>query len=277
MIDATASPLLRSLALCCLTLLALPAQAQCPGKDDLCATSSPWLTANVVDVTITQPAERYRSHLTLTIIDPLNLVIDEDNTLGSQTQTGTIRLVEGSAMLSRGLVLQKGVETDALDAPVLMYQMLISLLTQAIPAGPAKFTGTHNISLTERKKSIRIATRSAGGSLPAPWQLSGSVTRKDAESISFRLSTTYTRGTAPATINMEGSWKKLATQPAADPAMPLAGWQLYPLGPLPVRQEQDSILDTSTTPPVPVRTLGELQQLIRNRPNARQGAGKPEQ
>lgn len=270
---AAGKPFLHAMLIVGMAFLALPALAKCNAKDQICAAGSIWSTANVVDFTVSQPESAYRSHMLLTIPDRLNLVIDLDTTLANSKEVGTIRLVEGGAMLTRGLTLEEGYEIDALDAPVLMYQMLASLLAQAAPGGPEKLTGTRHINIHEKKKSIIIGTMSAGGNFGAPWHLTGNLAHKDAESVTFKLSYTFTQERRPSTIHLEGTWKKLRQAPTLDTAMLLDGWQLHLLGPVEIKQENGSILDYSAqSTPMPVRTLGELQQLIREKQKAQQPA-----
>ena len=159
-----------------LFVLSLPTWADCGPKDqDICAAGSPWYAANLVKMTVSQPNATDITRFTLTFPDPLNLVIDLDNVFQGKTQKGTIKLVEGRAMLTRGLSLKKGYEIDALDGPILTYQILVSLLSQAIPDGPDKLAGNKSINIKEKKKGIRIATMSASGYFSPPWALTGSV------------------------------------------------------------------------------------------------------
>lgn len=254
---------------CCLVLLvlnlfALAAWADCNPKDpDICAAGSPWYSANSIQLVVGQPSVADRTSFSLTIPDPLNLVIDLDNVFQGKPQKGTIKLVEGRAMLTHGLSLEKGYEIDALDGPILTYQILVSLLSQAIPAGPGTFSGTKTISLEEQKRGIRIATMSASGYLRAPWMLAGTVSRKDAETVTFSLKFTYTKGTNPSVLSFDGSWKKLQQAPQIDSAMLLQGWRLHLLGPVEIKQEGSTIFDyAAQSQPTPVGTLGELRKAI---------------
>ena len=247
-----------------LNLFALVARADCGPKDpDICAAGSPWYSANFIQLAVGQPNVADRTSFSLTVPDPLNLVIDLDNVFQGKPQRGTIKLVEGRAMLTRGLSLEKGYEIDALDGPILTYQILVSLLSQAVPAGPSKFAGTKAINLKEKKRGIRIATMSASGYFGAPWTLTGTASRKDTETVTFSLNFTYTQDKTPSVLSFDGSWKKLQQAPQIDSAMSLQGWQLHLLGPVEIKQEGSTIFDyTAQSRPTPVGTLGELRKSI---------------
>lgn len=247
-----------------LVALSFLAWAACGPKDgDICAAGSPWYAANLVKLTVTQPNVPDLTRLTLTVPDPRNLVLDLDNVFQGTPQKGTIKLVEGRAMLTRGLSLERGYEIDALDGPVLTYQMLVSLLSQSIPDGPDKFVGARNINIKETSRGIRIATMSASGYFSPPWALTGSVSRRDEETVDFSLRFTYTHNDASSALWFDGTWKKLRQAPQIDSSMSLSGWQLHLLGPVEIKQEGGIILDyAAQSKPTPLGTLGELRESI---------------
>jgi len=247
-----------------LCVLSLSAWADCgPKNPDICAAGSTWYAANYVKLAVSQPKVTDITRFTLTVPDPLNLVIDQDNVFQGKAQKGTIKLVEGRAMLTRDLSLEKGYEIDALDGPILTYQILISLLSQAAPNGPDKFLGTKNINISEKKRGIRIATMGASGYFPPPWALAGSISRKDKETVDFSLRFTYTQNKASAVLLFDGSWKKLQQAPQIDSAMSLSGWKLHLLGPVEIKQEGSTIFDYGAqSKPTPLGTLGELRKSI---------------
>jgi hypothetical protein len=244
--------------------LSSTAWADCGQKDpDICAAGSPWYAANHVKLAVSQPSTADITRFTLTVPDPLNLVLDLDNVFEGKPQKGTIKLVEGRAMLTRGLTLERGYEIDALDGPILSYQILVSLLSQAVPNGPDKFTGAKSINIKEKKKGIRVATMSASGYFSPPWGLIGSVSRKDKETVDFSLQFTYTHNKTSAVLLLDGTWKQLQQAPQIDPSMSLSGWKLHLLGPVVIKQEGGTIFDYGAqSKPTPLGTLGELRKSI---------------
>lgn len=245
-------------------VLSSAAWADCGPKDpDICAASSPWYAANYVKLAVSQPNTADMARFTLTVPDPLNLVLDLDSLSEGKPQKGSIKLVEGRAMLTRGLTLKRGYEIDALDGPILTYQILVSLLSQAIPNGSDRFTGDNTINIKEKKRGIRIATTSASGYFPPPWRLAGSVSRKDKETVDFSLQFTYTHNKATAVLLLDGTWRQLQQAPKIDSSMSLSGWKLHLLGPVEIKQEGSTILDyAAQSKPTPLGTLGELRKSI---------------
>lgn len=222
-----------------------------------------WYAANVFKLVTARPGSSDVSRFTMTVHDPHNLTIEVDN----PGQKGTIKLVEGRAMLTRGLALGPGSEIDALDGPVLNFQLVISLLARAVPAGPDKMTGTQEITLDEKERPLQVATKSASIEVSPPWSLSGSLSRTDEETIDFKLRLSYERDKTPFETSYEGSWQHLKQAPGQDYAMALSGWNFYSLGVRVTALDGKTGAHSTAPPPAPVATLGELRDAIR--------AGKP--
>jgi hypothetical protein len=230
---------------------------------DICAAGSLWYDSNVVSMAIAQLGVDNTSNYRLTVPDPLNISIDIDATFSGTRQKGTVKLVEGRAMLMRNLEISDGYEIDALDGPALMFQLLVTLMSQSIHGDPEEFVGSRSINHKEKKKAIRIATASASGYFSAPWTITGTVTRIDDESIDYDLEFTYTNSNISHAMSFKGIWQKLKHPPKIDNSMPLSGWKLYTLGPLKIEQKGGTILDyAAQEKPVEVDTLGKLREVI---------------
>jgi hypothetical protein len=240
------------------------ARAGCGPKDPyICAAGSPWHAANFVKLAVSVPESADVSRFTLTVTDPLNFVIDVDDVVQGKARKGTIMVVEGRAMLTRGLSPVKAKEIDTLDFYVLEYQMLVSLLSQAIPSGPDNLTGTNSVNIKEQKMGLRGATWSASWDCPPPWELTGTVSRKDNETVDFSLRFTITRHNASMVMSFDGTWKQFQQAPRIDSSMPLSGWNFYLLGLVVIRQEGSVIIDyRAQSKPMPLGTLGELRRSI---------------
>lgn len=194
-----------------------------------------------------------------------DVLITTETHQGKEQTRGTILLVSGQAMLTKGLSLERGYEIDALDTPVLMYQLVVSLLSQAAPEGPEKLEASRKVHLAEPKRGIQIATQSASGRFPPPWTLSGSINKAGPRSFDYSLVFTYPADDSgkKTTIALSGVWKKDPTPPALQDGMSIEGWSLHTIGPFSLKQEHSTILDYGAQKrPLEVRTLGELRRAL---------------
>src|SRR4051794_34477717 len=141
---------------------------------DICAAGSPW--SNFTRFRLQLRDEGHSTTTVMTMHGSDDFSIDIENVSGTG---GTIIVVGGRAMLMKGVEHEMGYEIDALDGPVLMHQLVTTLLDQAFPNGPTSVGDSVPIKLVQKERAIRIATMSAGGRLEAPWTLTGTARRVD--------------------------------------------------------------------------------------------------
>lgn len=171
--------------------------------------------------------------------------LDVEQSVGGKKESGTMLLVGGEVLLSRGLHLPEGEEIDALDAPVLTLRLVTSALGIALPEGPGRVQGAVKLSHVERTKPIRVGTASASGAIPVPWCLSGTVSQAAGGSIDFDLQLSPGDALAAAAgpaLRYSGTLAK-TSRPPLDEAMVLAGWQVFSLGPRQQKRGGSTILD----------------------------------
>jgi hypothetical protein len=259
MVDAS-STFLRVTFVFAALIWASPASACDDDPDAICVAQSPWNEANVAKVLITQPDNKDYEDLSLEIPDEHDLVIHVKSASGGKLQQGVVMLVDGRVMLTKDLPMKKGVEIDALDGPVLIYKLAFTLMHQAFPAGPAKFSGNKSVDLRESRRGIRIATNSASGTFGAPWTLKGVLNRKDAETVGFNFEFTYFSSGATHEMNLSGIWRRTAASPVLNKDMSLKGWSIYTLGVNRWKNGSQTIVDYGAQPLAgKFRTLDELQ------------------
>jgi len=245
-----------------LTLARVAAAAN--GADqDICAAASPWQGAHAADLRLQWSEPRDYMRWTFTFASDQDLLIETESREGDEVERGKIMLVGGRAMLTQGLELEPQYAIDAMDSPILMYDLVISLLDQAIPEGPEHLLGERSVAITETNRAIRVATPSASGRYEAPWTASGTIRRADAVTVAYSMSFTFDVEDQPQTIMLDGTWRKGAQAPVLDEHMNIEGWTLYGLGAKAIRQENATIFDYGAdASPVLIRTLGELQGAI---------------
>jgi hypothetical protein len=250
-------------------LLAIPfAILVSGGNDPECDDVSAWTVFTKISLTQSVPGSTEAIEW-VGLFDQKTLDVSIDiKTHGSKERmAGTVALVGGQVMITKGLTLRPGYEIDALDAPVLSMRLVMILLKRAFPKGPDTIKGTLDIDRTD-KIGIKYATPSASGYIPAPWHLKGKVTRLPNGSLGFNLSLTIPseqpdKQKGSSTINMQGEFAVLGRTVFLDTDS-LDGWNTYGIGPQESKQGGRTVLDYGARPQKAKRykTIGEVRALI---------------
>jgi hypothetical protein len=175
---------------------------------------------------------------------------------GSTHTTGTILLVGGRWMLTRGFTSAGKKEIEALDVAALNSQLVIVLLTAALPGGPPAPGPAQHVRFAEKANPIRIATATASAEYGAPWTVTGSVTVSGANApASYQLSFTSSEQGVARTVEFAGSAGDAMPPIDLPDSMKLAGWKVHRLG----ASTEASPADNRPAPKA--ATLGELRLL----------------
>lgn len=180
-------------------------------------------------------------------------------TEGMRTR-GTILLINGRWMLTQGFTGAEGREIEALDAAALNSQLVVVLLTAALPNGPPAPGAPQHVRVAEKNNPIKIATASRSAEYLAPWTVVGSVTVQAAEApASYQLSFTYPEQGLARTLEFAGSVGNAKSPLQFPDSMKLAGWKIHRL---PSPEAASSHPDEATHRAAPrAATLGELRAL----------------
>jgi len=181
---------------------------------------------------------------------------------GGTHTNGTIVLIGGRWMLTEGFAVSAGKEIESLDLAVLNAQLVIVLLTAALPNGPPAPGPPQHVRFAEKTNPIRIETASTSAEYRAPWTVVGTVTVPGADApANYQLSFTYSDQGFSRTVDLAGSAGKAKAPLDLPDSMKLTGWRIR-------RLPQSS--DPSRTAAQPgaaaeaaprAATLGELRQL----------------
>jgi hypothetical protein len=257
---ALAARTLAGLALSLVAGIVHAADAVCPGdRSGFCAEASPWYQATALVLRFSDQTTGESGRWSLAIQDPGNMQIDAQSRRAGKINAGKIMLVSGRVMLTRGLSLEKGLEVDVLNEPLLYYQLLAALLGRVFPDGPGVFKDAMVVGVEEAVRGIRFATPSAMGYIAPPWSASGVLKRRDRSTVDFslKLDFYFEPDDTRRAITLRGSWQRAPRAPALPSEMSLQGWQAHAIGRARARQEALAILDHRP------RTLGELQAALR--------------
>jgi hypothetical protein len=184
-----------------------------------------------------------------------------------EPMTGTVAMVGGQVMMTKGLRLEPGYEIDALDAPVLSMRLVMSLLSRVFPQGPGQVVGTKHFDRVDRV-GIQYATPSASGYIPPPWSLKGAASRAPDGAILFDMTLTFsseeqTGPRANATLILRGKLARL-DRPVFRDAESLEGWTTYGLGVQTKQQGSGTVVDYGAAPQATARfkTIGDVRGYI---------------
>jgi hypothetical protein len=177
--------------------------------------------------------------------------------------TGTIVMIGGRWMLTQGFAGAPGKELESLDLAVLNSQLVVVLLTAALPEGAPTAGPPQHVRFAEKTNPIRIATATSATEYLAPWTVVGSVTVPAAGAeATYQLSFTYSDQGLSRTMDFAGSVGNARSPLDFPDSMKLAGWKIRRL-PQSVEASLTAAAPGSAPHPgVPQpATLGKLRQL----------------
>jgi len=252
---AAALSMVRRLTLLALMTAAAPAAAQ------LAEGSAAWAPNDIrVSRTETGRPGSVSSHFEIAPNGDARIAVEQRD--DGAHSSGTILLISGRWMLTHGFPSSAGKEIEALDAAALNSQLVIVLLTAALPGGRPTPGPTQHVRFAEKAKPIRIATASTSAEYHAPWTVTGSVTVPEADApASYQLSFTYAEAGAARTVDFAGSVASTKSLLDLPDSMKLAGWKVRRLGTTPESSPTAAqpAAGAHQAPPQ-VATLGELRQ-----------------
>jgi hypothetical protein len=188
--------------------------------------------------------------------------IDVDIFDAKQPQHGTIMMVAGRVMVSKGLILTPGTEIDALDQPLLSLILVGKVLGRALPAGPGSVLAPQKVSHLDTTAGIQFATPSAQRSISPPWSVEGTVKPRPDHSFDFDLLLKWS-GTDAAnarhavSMSLKGNLKHQSGF-RLDDSMALDGWSVFSTG---------TRLDHGAKPASPPsHTIGDIRRQLEDAP-----------
>jgi len=253
--DSRRPTLVRRLAILALMSAAAPADAQ------LARASAAW-APNDIRVAQSEPGRpgSASTHFEVAANGDARIAVELRDD-GTHT-TGTILLIAGRWMLTRGFASKAGKEIEALDVAALNAQLVIVLLTAALPGGRPTPGPPQHVRFAEKGKPIRIATASTSAEYHAPWTVTGSVTVPEADApASYQLSFTYSEAGVARTLDFAGSVADAKSPLDLPDSMKVEGWKIRRLSTTPQSSSSGTQTGDGAHHVLPkVATLGELRE-----------------
>jgi hypothetical protein len=180
--------------------------------------------------------------------------LDIDKADAAKPQHGTILMVAGRVMLSKGLTLTHGSELSVLDQPLLMYAVVSSTLSRLLPAGPDAPVPRQKISHVDTAVGITYASANAHGYIPPPWSVEGSLRPLPDRSFEFDLLLKWSvAGKPPVALNLKGTLQH-QNDFHLDDSRQTDDFSVFSL-----EQHSTYTARAMTNPP---KTIGEIRRLI---------------
>jgi hypothetical protein len=188
-------------------------------------------------------------------------------------EPASVMVFSGFVMLVKGMEVTTLQQIKALEGPVLMSNLALSLLYLSVPAGPEAVMDGESWALMAADDSmpIRVSSPSAALFFGEPWKLSGEAARTGGK-ISYKLSLEFVEAddygkVAPdapeKVLTLEGTWEKLPRPLHYGDDLSIAGWIITTLGPGKVEAEDGTVIDYGKRfREAAPKTVGELRKVI---------------
>ena len=176
-------------------------------------------------------------------------------------------LIAGRWLLTQGFAATPGSEIRAMDVAALNSQLVILLLSAALPRGPPAPGTPQHVFVTEKNNPIRIATETASAEYNPPWTVDGTVSVSTADApVAYHLSFTWSPSEHETTRVFSGTVANAGSAVSFPDSMKLAGWTVHEIGahqpaaPAGGAESAGGVASPKTGSPQ-VATVGELRRL----------------
>jgi len=124
---------------------------------EICAATSKWAKANIVKFEINVPKAKKIDNYLFKFTNNKEARIDVSSEVEGRDYSVSILLISGAAMLTKtkGHKIDKRHWIDYLDRPVLMFQVVYSLLEQAFLNGPLATSSMNNVVIKGKNHGIK--------------------------------------------------------------------------------------------------------------------------
>jgi len=230
----------------------------CPDEAGLeaeCVAESPWYLANRLAVHFASTDGEADWLFEMASGSEYRITLDEK--LGDEPVSGIIIVLGGKVMISTGLELELGGETDSLDAPALVQQLTLKLLQHAYPRGREQVLGVESFRLTRNNLYLTAATSRASAEFAPPWTVTGSIDNGNFDWVDFELD--FEAPEVDYRARFSGRWEELP-EPATFPdSMIIEDWRVWPLVPQP---DPASLRRGWMARDMRIVTLGDLRRIL---------------
>ena len=250
-------PWLRLLPLLALLLPGAALADPCPdepGTEEACLADSPWYDANRLAVHFESADGTADWLFELASGSEYRITLDEKF---GEPVAGVIMVLDGQVMITKGLELEPGQETDSLDAPALVQQLTLKLLQHVFPQGRGQVLGVEDFRVTRQHLYLTAATSRASAEFAPPWTVSGNVDNGNFDWVDFELD--FEAPDVDYRAQFSGRWQELPDPIAFPDTMIIEDWRVWPLVPQP---DPPPFKPGWTARDMRIVTLGDLRRIV---------------
>jgi hypothetical protein len=219
--------------------------------------------AKDISVALTVPGQDGAANTRLEMGANGDTRITVDTREGSSHTKGTIVLIAGRWMLTRGFTPTPGAEIDEMDAAALNSQLVIRLLSVVLPKGPPTPGPPLHVSFSEKANPIQVNTTSASGEYGVPWSVDGTVAvEARGAPATYWLRFTFSEQGRAMVLNLAGSIADSGPPLTFSDSMTLSGWTIHKIGTYQEQLPNGTKFDYGARPQIPAATtVGQLRKL----------------
>lgn len=226
-----------------------------PGTEEACTGESPWYAANRLRLHL-ESGEDVADWL-FEIASGREYRITLSQRIAGATQARTLIVLDGGVMITRGMELEPGSETDSLDAAALVQQLTLKLLQHAYPEGRGQVLGVEDFRLRREHLYIDAATARAATEFAPPWMVTGQIDNGNFDWVDFELD--FEAPDVDYRAQISGRWQELPDPIAFPDTMIIEDWQIWPLSPQP---DPAPLQPGWTARDMRIITLGDLRRIM---------------
>jgi hypothetical protein len=200
-----------------------------PGGEEACVGESAWYAANRLKIHFESVDGDADWLFELASGSEYRITLDER--LGESPVAGVLMVLGGRVMITSGLELEPGSETDSLDAPALVQQLTLKLLQHAYPQGREQVLGVESFRIRREHLHLSAATSRAFTEFAPPWMVTGSVDNGNFDWVDFELQ--FEAPDLDYRATFSGRWEELGDPIVFRDSMIIGDWRVWPLTPQP--------------------------------------------
>lgn len=215
--------------------LAMPVGAMadpCPdraGTEEECVGDSPWYDWNRLTVHFESSDGKADWLFEISAADEFKITLDEQ--FGDTPVRGVLIVIEGKVMITSGLELEPGSETESLDTPALVQQLALKLLQHAYPLGREQVLGVGEVRLDRENLYLTASTSRASAEFAPPWEVHGYVDNRNLDWVDFELD--FKAPEVDYQAHLSGQWDAQTDPVVFRDSMDISDWRIWPLVPQP--------------------------------------------
>lgn len=212
----------------------------------LCWNNSAWQRTSKIITEVSAPKLQMEASYDVSIFENMDMVFKVSSKQAEEHNSYEIWVVEGRSLISKNDELKVGYEIDYIDAPALMYQLALALISLTPEEDPANVKNKQMYEIEHESLPIKTTTPSASGLFRAPWKASVSLERGESQEIKYEVSFVFSGNTEyDSEMAFTGEILQigeLLPSPISD-ATEIASWYQYKLGPYSKEYEGGTIFD----------------------------------